>query len=162
MAVEADPKLILNRLFLSHTKGQEIPHFSGVKSTKRLQIESRAADLGGFPCCPQLSRPSRCPAAGAGGSRGPSLAAGTVTHPALPGDHGDEVSWFLSLWAQPRWVCTLQLWHSAPQLLSDQGSAPATLTLCAGAGISACKLLADTEGGLLIPGASSAFDNISA
>lgn len=89
MAVEADPKLILNKLFLSCTKGQEIPHFSRVKSTKRLQIESRAADLGDFPCCPPKSRPSRCPAARAGGSCGPSLAAGTLTHPALPGDHGD-------------------------------------------------------------------------
>lgn len=41
MAVEADPKLILNRLFLSYTKGHEIPHFHGVKkpSCSRLEAE---------------------------------------------------------------------------------------------------------------------------
>lgn len=41
MAVEADPKLILNRLFLSCTKGYEIPHFSRVKtpSGSRLKAE---------------------------------------------------------------------------------------------------------------------------
>lgn len=43
MAVEADPKLILNRLFLSYTKGHEIPHFHGVKKAKLLPIGSRAA-----------------------------------------------------------------------------------------------------------------------
>lgn len=41
MAVEADPKLILNRLFLSYTKEHEIPHFHGVKkpSCSRLEAE---------------------------------------------------------------------------------------------------------------------------
>lgn len=43
-----------------------------------------------------------------------------------------------------------------------QGSAPSTLTLCAEAGTSAYKFSAGTEDALLIPGASSAFDNISA
>lgn len=40
MALEADPKLILNRLFLSRTKGHEIPHFHRAKTPSHSRLKA--------------------------------------------------------------------------------------------------------------------------